>query len=618
MENLKKFCKEKSITFFFPISVILTIVPLIVRMRITDLQDLDDATVNLYGKSATTDLFTQNKEIALIALSSILVILFIIFFKKFFEKKDNIINIMIISALIFLGFTFLSAVLSKYKHVAMWGVYDRSEGFITTLCYIALFIYSIYTFKKTEDFKFILIPILIVTFINGFLGLFQYFGADLIKTSLGGLIAIPSKYNIDPSKLSLQFESGKLYGTLYHYNYVGSFTSLVIPILFGAIIIEDDVFLKLMSMGGSLVSLWLLFGSTSRAGLLGFIAILIVSCIVFGKILFKNKKVLISGFVSILVVCLGLTVVTGGKIFERIPALVSDGLSLFKNNSDFNYLDTMPIQNIEHIDGNVKITVPNNTLNISYENNNFVFRNSNNDIINYTSSVDEKTKAVNYVTTDPDFAAISFRSGNMNTTTRHDALLLILEGHSGSFMFNLKNDNSIHLFSTTNNQDMDLEFPEVIGFKGKEKLASARGYIWGRSIPLLNNTLCIGSGPDTFAFDFPQNDLIGKLYAYDTTNMIISKAHNLLLQIGINNGIIALLAFLCLIIAYIVDSIKLYALKEKYTETQLLGGILFLSILGYLVTGMFNDSVICVAPVFWVVLGAGGAVNLINRRSIDN
>ena len=100
--------------------------------------------------------------------------------------------------------------------------------------------------------------------------------------------------------------------------------------------------------------------------------------------------------------------------------------------------------------------------------------------------------------------------------------------------------------------------------------------------------------------------------------MIISKAHNLLLQIGINNGIIALLAFLCLIIAYIVDSIKLYALKEKYTETQLLGGILFLSILGYLVTGMFNDSVICVAPILWVVLGAGGAVNLINRRSIDN
>lgn len=614
MDNFKKFCKEKSITFFFPIAVILTIVPLIVRMRITQSEDLDKATLDLYGKSGTSDLFTQNKEIALIAFSAILVILFIVFFKKFFEKKDKIINIMIAAALVFLGFTFLSAILSDYRHVSFWGVYDRSEGFITTLCYIVLFIYSIYTFKTTEDFKFILIPILIVTFINGFLGLFQYFGADLIKTSLGGLIAIPSKYNIDPSKLSLQFESGKLYGTLYHYNYVGSFTSLVIPILFGAIIIEDDIFLKLMSMVGSIISLWLLFGSTSRAGLLGFASIIIISCIVFGKILFKNKKVILSSFAALLIVCIGLTFATGGKIFERIPTLVSDGLSLFKSSSDFNYIDTMPIQNIEHINGTVKITVPNNTLNISYENNNFVFKNSNNEIINYASSVDSKTKAKNYVTDDPNFKNISFRSGNMNTTTRHDALLLILEGHSGTFMFNLKDDNTIHLFDTINQKDIDLEFPEVIGFKGREKLASARGYIWGRSIPLLKNTFFVGTGPDTFSFVFPQNDLIGKLYAYDTTNMVISKAHNLLLQFAINNGIIALLGFLCLVIIYIVDSIKLYALKSKYTNTQLLGGILFLSIAAYLVTGMFNDSVICVAPIFWVVLGAGGAVNFINKK----
>lgn len=241
MENLKKFCKEKSITFFFPIALVLTIVPLIVRMRISE---PDEDTLKLYGSSANSDLFTQNKEICLIFLSAIILIIAITCFKKFYEKKDKLINIMIICSLIFLGFTFLSALFSKYKHVAFWGIYDRSEGFITIACYILLFIYSIYTFKKTEEFKFILIPILILVYINGFLGLFQFFGSDLIKTSLGGLIAIPSSYNIDPSKLSLAYESGTIYGTLYHYNYVGSFTALVLPILFGACVIEDDIFLK--------------------------------------------------------------------------------------------------------------------------------------------------------------------------------------------------------------------------------------------------------------------------------------------------------------------------------------------------------------------------------------
>lgn len=611
MENLKKFCKEKSITFFFPIALVLTIVPLIVRMRISE---PDEDTLKLYGSSANSDLFTQNKEICLIFLSAIILIIAITCFKKFYEKKDKLINIMIICSLIFLGFTFLSALFSKYKHVAFWGIYDRSEGFITIACYILLFIYSIYTFKKTEEFKFILIPILILVYINGFLGLFQFFGSDLIKTSLGGLIAIPSSYNIDPSKLSLAYESGTIYGTLYHYNYVGSFTALVLPILFGACVIEDDIFLKLLSMGGSLVGLWLLFGSTSRAGIIGFGAIIVFACIFFGKLLLKKKKALLITLACLAVFAVGLNFATSGKIFRRIPSLVSDGLSLFKSNTDFDYRDHIPVKNIEHIDNNIVLTLPTDTLTISFENNDYVFRNSKNEVVDYKSEFNSKIKAYDYITTDANFSNISFRSGKIKSKTKNDGLMLILNG-SNEFMFITRDDNSMHLIDPKTLEEIDLEFPETIGFNGKEKLASARGYIWSRSIPLLKDTLILGSGPDTFSFDFPQHDLLGKLYAYGTTNMIISKAHNLFLQIGLNNGVVALIAFVILIMVYIVDSFKLYALKNKYDEKQILGSILALSVIGYLFTGLFNDSVICVAPIFWIILGVGAAVNFINKKA---
>lgn len=611
MENLKKFCKEKSITFFFPIALVLTIVPLIVRMRISE---PDEDTLKLYGSSANSDLFTQNKEICLIFLSAIILIIAITCFKKFYEKKDKLINIMIICSLIFLGFTFLSALFSKYKHVAFWGIYDRSEGFITIACYILLFIYSIYTFKKTEEFKFILIPILILVYINGFLGLFQFFGSDLIKTSLGGLIAIPSSYNIDPSKLSLAYESGTIYGTLYHYNYVGSFTSLVLPILFGACIIEDDIFLKLLSMGGSLVGLWLLFGSTSRAGIIGFGAIIVFACIFFGKLLLKKKKALLITLACLAVFAVGLNFATSGKIFRRIPSLVSDGLSLFKSNTDFDYRDHIPVKNIEHIDNNIVLTLPTDTLTISFENNDYVFRNSKNEVVDYKSEFNSKIKAYDYTTTDANFSNISFRSGKIKSKTKNDGLMLILNG-SNEFMFITRDDNSMHLIDPKTLEEIDLDFPETIGFNGKEKLASSRGYIWSRSIPLLKDTLILGSGPDTFSFDFPQHDLLGKLYAYGTTNMIISKAHNLFLQIGLNNGVVALIAFVILIMVYIVDSFKLYALKNKYDEKQILGSILALSVIGYLFTGLFNDSVICVAPIFWIILGVGAAVNFINKKA---
>ncbi|MDU4589336.1 O-antigen ligase family protein [Clostridium sp.] len=611
MENLKKFCKEKSITFFFPIALVLTIVPLIVRMRISE---PDEDTLKLYGSSANSDLFTQNKEICLIFLSAIILIIAITCFKKFYEKKDKLINIMIICSLVFLGFTFLSALFSKYKYVAFWGIYDRSEGFITIACYILLFIYSIYTFKKTEEFKFILIPILILVYINGFLGLFQFFGSDLIKTSLGGLIAIPSSYNIDPSKLSLAYESGTIYGTLYHYNYVGSFTSLVLPILFGACVIEDDIFLKLLSMGGSLVGLWLLFGSTSRAGIIGFGSIIFFACIFFGKLLLKKKKALLITLACLGVFAVGLNFATSGKIFRRIPSLVADGLSLFKDNSDFDYRQHIPVQNIQHIDNNVVLTLPSDTLTISYENNDYVFRNSKNEVIDYKSEFNSKIKAYDYTTTDANFSNISFRSGKIKSKIKNDGLMLILNG-SNEFMFITRDDNSMHLIDPKTLEEIDLDFPKTIGFNGKEKLASSRGYIWSRSIPLLKDTLILGSGPDTFSFDFPQHDLLGKFYAYGTTNMIISKAHNLFLQIGLNNGVVALIAFVILILIYIVDSFRLYALKNKYDQKQILGSILALSILGYLFTGIFNDSVICVAPIFWIILGVGVAVNFINKKS---
>ena len=612
MENFKKFCKEKSITFFFPIALVLTIVPLIVRLRISE---ADQATLDLYGPSANSDLFTQNKEIFLIFLSSIILIIAITCFKKFYEKKDKLINIIIICSLIFLGFTFLSALFSQYKHVAFWGIYDRSEGFITIACYIILFIYSIYTFKNTNEFKFILVPILILVYINGFLGLFQYFGEDLIKTSLGGLIAIPSSYNIDPSKLTLAYESGTIYGTLYHYNYVGSFTALVLPILFGACIIVDDIFLKLLSMGGCVTGLWLLFGSTSRAGIIGFAAIIIFACIFFGKLLLKKKKAILITIACLAVFTVGLNFATSGKIFSRIPSLIEDGLSLFKDSSDFDYREQIPIQNIEHINGNIVLTVPNDTLTISYENDDYVFRNSKNEIINYTSSYNSKIKAYDYTTDDSNFSNISFRAGKVKSTDRNDGLMLLLNGSSNEFMFLLRDDDTIHLIDPKTLEEIDLDFPETIGFVGKEKLASSRGYIWGRSIPLLKDTLILGTGPDTFSFEFPQHDLLGKLYAYGTTNMIISKAHNLFLQIGINNGVVALIAFICIIMIYIVDSFKLYALKNKYDEKQLLGTILFLSIIGYLFTGLFNDSVICVAPIFWVIMGVGISVNFMNKKS---
>ena len=607
MENFKKFCKEKSITFFFPIAFILTIVPLIVRIKETH---CGQETLDVFGPKAETEMFSQNKAICLMFFSIILLIIAIAFCKQIFEKKDRIINSILILSFVFLVLTLFSALFSNYKQIALWGVYDRAEGFFTIACYILLFVYSIFAFKTTKDFKCVLIPIIIVVVINAFLGVFQYTGQDLLKTSLGAIFA-----NVDPSSVDTLYNSGNLYGTLYHYNYVGSFAAIVLPILIGSLFFEDDVFLKIVILITIACAFWLLFGSTSRAGLLGVAFSIIFALIIFRKIVFKSWKPVSICVGCIIVLVVGLNFATGGKILSRIPSLVSDAVSIFKTSDKSDFKNSLPIQDIQNKeDGSIEIKVPNDVLKISHTADGYVFKNSKDEIVNYEKNIDTKAKTKTYSTTDETFKNISFRFGPYLTKTKDDGLLLNLDG-TPQFMFGLRDDTTIHLINGNSKKDIDLEDPKSIGFAGKEKLASSRGYIWSRSLPMLRNTLLLGTGPDTFVFEFPQNDLLGKLYAYDSATTIVDKPHNLYLQIALNEGVIALLAFLGIILIYIVDSIKLYALKSKFTENEIMGISVFLAVIGYLFAGIFNDSVISVAPIFWIVLGVGVAVNFINRKT---
>jgi len=606
LENIKTILKKKDINFFFPISFVLAIIPLIVRLTVID---PDQNTLDIFGTAAKSDLFSQKKAFFLMIFSIILIIITVVFFKKIFEKKDKIVNSILIASGIFLLFTLLSAIFSQYKQTSFWGIYDRAEGFITITCYMIIFIYSVYTFKNTMDYKYVITPIFILVGINSFLGLFQYAGQDLIKSSLGNSI-------IGASELNLLYEKGKLYGTLYHYNYVGSFVAIVLPILFCLTLFEDEDIMHKIFLGiASLLSIWLLLGSTSRAGIIGISVATLFGIIIFWKLILEKWKPLLIFFISILVIAVGLNFATKGAIFARIPGLISDSLSIFNDTSNFDYRDYTPIRDVEYTDKIAEVVLQNETLKISYEKNDYVFKNSKDEIINYVKT-DAKSAKV-YTTTNELFKNITFKSGKFNaTSTRSDALLLNVDNNP-IFMFLLKSDNSIHIINTNSKKDVNIEFPETFGFKGKEKLGSMRAYIWSRSIPMLKDNIILGSGPDTFVFRFPQNDLIGLYYAYGTPNTVVDKPHNLYLNIALSEGVIALLAFLAVMVIYIVDSIKLYALKKYYDKSQRLGAATCLGVIGYLFAGIFNDSVISVAPVFWIVLGVGVALNFMNRKELN-
>ena len=155
----------------------------------------------------------------------------------------------------------------------------------------------------------------------------------------------------------------------------------------------------------------------------------------------------------------------------------------------------------------------------------------------------------------------------------------------------------------------DIKAPSF-GFKGKENMATNRGYIWSRSIPLLKDTILIGHGPDTYAIYFPNNDFVGKFIGFKGANTIVDKPHNLYLQIAINTGVLSLIAFLTLMLTYIISSFKAYFKKESYAGIMESAGLgIFMAISMYLFTGLSNDSIVSVAPIFWILLGTGFVLN---------
>jgi xanthine/uracil permease len=86
---------------------------------------------------------------------------------------------------------------------------------------------------------------------------------------------------------------------------------------------------------------------------------------------------------------------------------------------------------------------------------------------------------------------------------------------------------------------------------------------------------------------------------------------------GINNGGISLVVMLVLFVMYIVQTIKHLFGNDKTVFTAIKLGILAGTV-AYMVAGLTTDSVVSVAPVFWIMLGTGFGLNMIKtEKSVE-
>lgn len=588
----------KNIVHLIPIIFIISIVPLITYAKIIKLP-IDEA--NFWrGGTIHFDFSSYYKAIYLLAATMIALILFFTLYirNEILVQKENkyYIPMAIYSIL-----AVISALFSANKQVALIGFIELYQGIFVLLSYIVLmFLLINYTYNE-KNIKLFTYAFTALIITEGLLGVGEYFGIDFLRSSFGTWLITPKSLQ----GISLKFTSAEhtIYGTLYNSNFVGSFGAMMLPLSMALYLSTSDK-KKSILFGFSLLlafSLWL--GCNSRAGYLGMSSASAVGIIVFRKVIKAQYKKLIPMLSCFILITIIFNIFSNGRIF-----------------SQFNRLN--PVTEADRIEGVQEqqqirfeeVSVKDNTFTIKTNKEKLIgvvtdykisFMDENRNILKTNS--DEEG---NITFTDIKYAYYSFHippenPAQINTVIYGRALDLYI-------------DDSLNIKAISYNRKLEIpiEAPRMKIFDGRETFASNRGYIWSRTIPMLKNTIFIGYGPDNYIMMFPHEDFVGRFNVGNTgIDVIVDKPHNLYLQTAVNTGVLSLLALIFIWLVYLIDCLKLYLKGNISSFIEYIGAAIFLGITAYLVAGLFNDSIVAVAPLFWILLGMGiGINNILSQR----
>ena len=510
--------------------------------------------------------------------------------------------------------------------VAVFGFLDRNEGMLAILAYSFMCFYTFYVVDSYEDVKTVLYGLIGSTIIVCLIGVFQYAGFDLFKSDFGKKLILPSENQELAKTLEFKYANYVIYSTLFHYNYVGGFTALVLPIVLVSSIskirlsigrIVKQIPMGFMWMNLTKESLWnvfylllsLLVGIVwlqcgARSGMIGVIVSFFVFFLLFWRVLYRNPRIstLTASVVFVLLA------IFSGLAKDVLIIRLNNTLSEFRAAAEEK--ENLDLKDIKIWDGEIQLITKENPLKVRIDN---AYNLEFFDLL-------ENKLAYHWDKNEGDIIKMDtaeYGQYRIQVLPYNDYKVLAIK--KDNIRLYVSMEKSRFTMINPNGQKIQLGPVEIFGFNNMEKLGSMRGYIWSRTLPLLKNTILLGYGPDNFVFYFPQNDLIGKFYAYGNMWMCVDKAHNFYLQQAVNNGVVALLSLLVLFISYLKQGWKLYYDCNTKDSLNILGLGIYLGVCSFLSSWLFNDSALSISPVFWIVLGLGIALNRIisGKRNLE-
>lgn len=580
----------KEIIYIMPLILLIAVVPLILRFRVIILEgEWFECWTGAYIEN---DYFSYYKSLFIITLSVVGTILLLlrVVFDRFHLVWDSALIWVVLVGLTMI----VSSLLSDYSFISLHGYVHHGEGILVLISYLIMFVLAYQQVTSEKAIKIIIGSLLISAFMICLLGFFQFFGKDYLNTWIGRRLIYPFQYHYIADSKTIVNVGKEIIATMGNSNYVGSYMAMVFPLATALYFgiksrLKTGLFSVLLLL---FFAVWI--GCKSRAGMLGgMIALLII-------ILFMRKQICrdkFKIFIIIPMICIALMMNTfsDGSLFGKIKSFNPD----IEKTSD----DRLMVKSFELNDNFGKIKTNHYTIAFSVNKGYVHFYNDNNvqyakEHINedsYLIHIDdtETLKVQEIVSSKKTILITTLDNIKLNWYIKEDVIQL--GGKLGEF------HTSVYE-------------PEKWGFEGRETFASGRGYIWSRSFPLIKNNLWLGTGPDTFGMYFPQEDFVGKANYFRTLSMVVDKPHSYYLQLLINTGLISLITMLILFLSYILKTfMQLYTCNFTQRCQSNMNDFyayvvgIFAAVIGYLIAAIFNDSVVSVAPIFWILLGIGFA-----------
>lgn len=489
---------DKYITFI--LLAMIAIIP-VISSRYTTIAYSPIYLDNVYGTGYTSDIFNFYKAIALYIGTGAMLFLFIQkTFKLKVEIKNSKLNILLIVMIIgILG----SVIFSKYKDIAIFGNLDRREGALAWICYITIFfiIYNTKIDKKYyKYFYFVLFPFLIINTITS------------VATTV---------YNIDlVSNGFIQFLiggegrlQGKMYTTLYHYNFGNGIAALMFCISFMYLLLEKSLKEKVVILIGTILSFTTTIALISNGGFVTILALTPVIIVVACR--FSRKKDI--------------------AIWTAITFIINGVIFVFLNKqNDVIYKESFAL--IEKINNVSGLIIP--AIIVLFVLIILVMKFTNEKkFLKYTSII----------------------------TITVVSLLIIVYGYT------LNKQDKI-LAENPNASILRIQDKEI--FKKINEISTDRLNIWTKTINLINDKPIFGYGFDTFPYEFIPNDENG---GESTYGEVIDKPHNWYLTIAYGSGIVGLVGVIGILIYLIKESFYKYAdrVNDKYIYIFMIGVVAY-------------------------------------------